>query len=82
MTVCSYVWIDITSTCAMNFYIVQTYVHTLHTYKMTCLSVITRSLRNTITVYQSMDLFQVRCTIHIGYKDNYTMYTIAGAIQS
>ena len=29
-----------------------------------------------------MDLLQVTCIIHIGYKDNYSIYTSAGVIQS
>ena len=29
-----------------------------------------------------MDLLQVKCIIHIGYKDNYSIYTSAGVIQS
>ena len=29
-----------------------------------------------------MDLFEVKDTIHIGQIDNYTMYTIAGVVQS
>ena len=29
-----------------------------------------------------MDLLQVKCIIHIGYKDDYSLYTNAGVIQS
>ena len=34
-----------------------------------------------ITINHSMDLLQVQCIIHIGYKDNYIIYTSAGVIQ-
>ena len=61
----------------------------IHSYKH-CIFKIHHNLYNTkqfqvsvtrITITHPMDLFQVKCLIHIGYKDNYIIYTSAGVIQ-